>query len=68
MARDLPMCDGVVVDPPQIIAIGHRREGPIERQNLQAVTSQVTQLGSAYGNAITLLGGRLIKFGVNVSF
>jgi hypothetical protein len=36
--------------------------------NQQAATSEVTQLGPSYGNAIQLLGDRLVKFGVNVTF
>jgi hypothetical protein len=36
--------------------------------NAAAITSEVTQLGPTYGNAITLLGSRLVKFGFNVTF
>jgi hypothetical protein len=36
--------------------------------NASAITSRVTQVGSAYGNAITILGARLVKFGVRVTF
>jgi hypothetical protein len=36
--------------------------------NAAAITDRIGQLGPSYGNAITLLGSRLIKFGVNVTF
>jgi hypothetical protein len=31
----------VIVDPPQIIAVGHRRERPVQRQNLEPVMRQI---------------------------
>jgi hypothetical protein len=31
----------VIVDPPEVVAARHRRERPVERQDLQAVTRQV---------------------------
>jgi hypothetical protein len=36
--------------------------------NVAGITSEVTQLGPSYGNAISIIGGRLIKFGVNVNW
>jgi hypothetical protein len=36
--------------------------------NQNAITSQTTQLGPSYGSALSLLGSRLIKIGVNVSW
>ena len=36
--------------------------------NAGAITSRLTQLGPTYGNALTILGARLIKFGINVTF
>jgi len=36
--------------------------------NVAGITSQITQLGASYGNAIEILGGRLIKFGANVNW
>ena len=36
--------------------------------NVNAITQETTQLGPSYGNALALLGSRLVKLGVNVSF
>jgi hypothetical protein len=36
--------------------------------NTSGIQSYITQLGPSYGNAITILDGRLIKFGVNVNW
>jgi hypothetical protein len=36
--------------------------------NTSGVQTYITQLGPTYGNAITILDGRLIKFGVNVNW
>jgi hypothetical protein len=36
--------------------------------NTSGIQTYITQLGSTYGNAITILDGRLIKFGVNVNW
>jgi carboxypeptidase family protein len=36
--------------------------------NAAAVTQRITQFGPAYGNAVEIIGGRLLKFGANVSF
>jgi hypothetical protein len=36
--------------------------------NVAGITSEVTQAGPSYGNAISIIGGRLIKFGVNVNW
>ena len=36
--------------------------------NVAGITSEVTQLGPSYGNAIAIIGGRLVKFGVNVNW
>jgi hypothetical protein len=36
--------------------------------NVGSITTRLTQLGPTYGNALTILGARLIKFGVNVTF
>ena len=39
--RDLAARLGVVVDAPEVIAVGHRRERAVERKNLEAVARQV---------------------------
>jgi hypothetical protein len=36
--------------------------------NAGVVTQRLTQLGPSYNNPLTILGARLIKFGVNVTF
>jgi hypothetical protein len=36
--------------------------------NTSGITSYVSQLGPSYGRAIEVIGGRLIKFGVNFDF
>jgi hypothetical protein len=36
--------------------------------NASGIQSYITQLGPSYGNAITILDGRLIKFGANVNW
>lgn len=36
--------------------------------NASGITSYVAQLGPSYGRAIEVIGGRLIKFGVNFNF
>ena len=36
--------------------------------NVAGITSEVTQLGPSYGNAIAIIGGRLVKFGVNATW
>jgi hypothetical protein len=36
--------------------------------NVAGITSETTQLGPSYGNAIEILGGRLIKFGANLNW
>jgi hypothetical protein len=36
--------------------------------NQAAITSETTQLGPSYGNALTLLGARLIKLGVSATW
>jgi hypothetical protein len=36
--------------------------------NVAGITSETTQLGPSYGNAIEILGGRLIKFGANFNW
>src|SRR5262249_25166762 len=36
--------------------------------NAAAITVATTQLGPSYGNAVQLLGSRLVKFGAKVSF
>ncbi len=41
VARDLAAGLGVVVDAPQVVAVRHRREGAVERQDLEAVPRQV---------------------------
>ena len=39
--RDLPAGLAVIVDAPQVIAVGHRRERAVERQNLEPVSRKV---------------------------
>src|SRR5689334_5306501 len=41
VARDLAVSPAVVVDAPEIVAVGHRRERAVERQDLEAVPRQV---------------------------
>jgi hypothetical protein len=41
VAGDLAARLGVVVDAPEVIAVEHRREGPVEREDLEAVPGQV---------------------------
>ena len=41
MTGDLPARLGVVVHAPQVVAVRHRRERAVERQDLQAVSRQV---------------------------
>src|SRR6267154_4735897 len=41
MPRDLTPRLGMIVDAPQMISVGHRRERAVERQNLQAMTRQI---------------------------
>jgi hypothetical protein len=41
MPGDLAPRLRVVVDAPEVIAVGHRRERPIERENLEAVPWQI---------------------------
>ena len=41
MARDFAPCLGVVVHPPEMIAIRHGSESSIQRQNFQAMTWKV---------------------------
>ena len=41
MARDLAVRLAVVVHAPEIVAVGHGREGAVERQNFQAVAGKV---------------------------
>ena len=41
VARDLALCLRVIVDAPQVIAVRHRREGAVERQDLEAVARQI---------------------------
>jgi hypothetical protein len=36
--------------------------------NTSGIQSYITQLGPTYGNAITILDGRLIKFGANLNW
>jgi hypothetical protein len=36
--------------------------------NTSGIQTYITQLGPTYGNAITILDGRLIKFGLNVNW
>src|SRR5262245_7976520 len=36
--------------------------------NVGAITTRLNQLGPTYGNALTILGARMIKFGINVTF
>jgi hypothetical protein len=36
--------------------------------NVAGITSETTLLGPSYGNAIEILGGRLIKFGANFNW
>lgn len=36
--------------------------------NASGIQSYISQLGPSYGNAITILDGRLVKFGVNVNW
>jgi hypothetical protein len=36
--------------------------------NVAGITSETTQLGPSYGNAIEILGGRLIKLGANFNW
>ena len=41
VARDLAARPGVIVHAPQIVAVGHRREGAVERQDFEAVPRQI---------------------------
>ena len=41
MARDLPARLRVIVDAPQIVAVRHRRERAVERQDLESVPRQI---------------------------
>ena len=41
MSRDLAERLRVVVDAPEVVAAGHRRERAVERQNLEAVLRQL---------------------------
>src|ERR1051326_8494242 len=41
MTRDLPAGLCVIVHAPQIVAVGHRRERSVERQDLEAVPWQI---------------------------
>ncbi len=41
VARDLAAGLGVIVDPPQVVAVRHRRERAVERQDLEAMPRQV---------------------------
>ena len=41
VARDLPAGPSVIVDTPQVVAVEHRRERAVERQNLEAVARQI---------------------------
>ena len=41
MAADLALRLRVIVDAPQVIAVRHRREGAVERQDLEAVARQI---------------------------
>src|SRR5437667_242257 len=41
MARDLAPRLAVIVHPPEIIAVGHRREGSVQRQDFQPMPRQV---------------------------
>jgi hypothetical protein len=54
------------------IKIGRMRLAPrvdiFNLLNASGIQSYIPQLGPSYGNAITILDGRLIKFGVNVNW
>ena len=54
------------------IKIGRMRLSPrvdiFNLLNASGIQSYIPQLGPSYGNAITILDGRLIKFGVNVNW
>ena len=41
MAGDLAASLRVIVDAPQIVAVGHRREGAIQRKDFQTMTRQI---------------------------
>ena len=41
VARNFAPRHAVIVDAPEVIAVGHRREGSVERQNFKAVTRQI---------------------------
>jgi hypothetical protein len=68
----LPNLSDLDVNVSKILKVGRTTLTPrvdiFNLFNQQAATSEVTQLGPSYGNAIQLLGDRLVKFGVNVTF
>jgi hypothetical protein len=68
----LPSIDTIDLNISKIVTAGKWRFTPqldiFNLFNAAAITSEVTQLGPTYGNAITLLGSRLVKFGVNFTF
>ena len=41
MSQDFPARLGVVIHPPKVVAVRHRREGPIKREDLEAVPREV---------------------------
>jgi hypothetical protein len=68
----LPNINTVNVNIARTFKVGQARIEPqvsvFNLFNTGAITSEVTLLGPSYGNAVTILGSRLIKFGANITF
>ena len=55
MTCDFAARAGVIVDAPEIIAVGHRRERAVERKNFETVSRQIklaNDLGTQQGNNV----------------
>jgi hypothetical protein len=54
------------------ITVGHTKFSPrvdiFNLLNASGIQSYISQLGPSYGNAITILDGRLVKFGITVNW
>jgi hypothetical protein len=71
-ATRLPNITEIDINLHRTIKLGKLRLDPrldvFNLFNVAGITSEVTQLGPSYGNAISIIGGRLVKFGVNFNW
>ena len=69
---DLPAVTTIDLNVRKVLTRGGLRFEPrmdiFNLFNASAITQRITQLGPAYGNAIEILGARLVKFGMNMGW